>query len=185
MMTISLMDDDGWGESVEGFCWSDTGNELLVQLTESLRVYHVKESVEEVALRRVELDEILGIGWAAGDWWTVARHEAGIAFRRGLEGRDTLLELAPDGLPSAVTVSPDGRTLAGAVNGSKLVFWSTGEGKRLFSLRLEAEELHPLGGSLSLESMRWSPDARYLGVHPGLPLGELLVIDVDARRVIE
>lgn len=184
-MTISVMEDDGWGESVEGYQWSDSGDELLVQFTESLRVYRLRDRAQEAALRRVGLDDVLDIGWAAGHWWSVAKHEAGIAFRRGLEGRDVLLEQTTAGAPSAVTVSPDGQTVAGAADGPELVFWSTNDGKRLYSVRLETEEPHPLGRQFNIESMRWSPNSHYLAVKPGFPLGDLMVIDVATRRVIE
>lgn len=185
MMTISVMDANGWGETVEGYQWSDSGDELLVQFTESLRVYRVKGSAQEVALRRVEFDDVLGMGWTDGDWWTVTKHAAGIVFRRGLDGQDVPLEEATAGIPSAVTVSPDGQTVVGAVDGPELVFWSTGQGKRLFSIRIETGEPHPLGGQFSIESMRWSPDSRRLAVQPGFPLGDLMVVDVVTRRVIE
>lgn len=185
MMTISVTEDDGWGESVEGYQWSDSGDELLVQFTESLRVYRLRERAQEAALRRVGLDDVLDIGWAAGDWWSVAKQEAGIAFRHGLEGRDVLLEQTTAGASSAIAVSPDGQTVVGAADRPELVFWSTSDGKRLFSVRLETEEPHSLGGQFSIESMRWSPNSHCLAIKPGFPLGDLMVIDVENRRVIE
>lgn len=184
-MTISVMDDDGWGESVEGYQWSDAGDELLVRFTESLRVYSVQENVIERIVRKVGFDEVLDIGWAAGNWWTVAKRNAGVAFRRGLEGRDVLLEGSAGSVLSMMAVSPDGQTVAGTVNGAGLVFWSTSDGKRIFSIRIETEDPNPLGGKTSIDSMRWSPDSRCLAIQPGLPIADLMVIDVGAKRVLE
>jgi len=184
-MTISVMDDDGWGESVEGYQWSDAGDELLIRFTESLRVYSVQEGVTERGVQKVDLGEVLDIGWAAGDWWTVAKRDGSVVFRQGLEGQDVPLEGSAGWVLSTVTVSPDGQTVAGTVKGPKLVFWSASNGKRLFSIRIETKDPHPLGGNIDIDSICWSPDSRCLAVQPGFPVADLMVIDVRARRVLE
>jgi len=111
-MPISVMDEDVWGESVERYQWSDSGAELLLQLTESLRVYAVNGAVTERSVIPVELGEVLGIGCSSDAWWVLTKQGDVAAYRQGLEGRDPPLEgsVAPE--TSSPTVSPDGRVSA-------------------------------------------------------------------------
>ena len=185
IMTISVMDEDGWGESVERYQWSDSGQELLVQLTESLRVYVVKGGVTERSVIPVGFGDILEIGSAAGGWWLLTKQGDVVAYRQGLEGRDLPLEGAVASEMSLPTVSPNGRIIACVVGNLGVGFWSTSDGARLFGIKLlrDGDEESPLG-ELSIDSMNWSPDSRHLAIQPGFPMAELLVVDVEKQKCL-
>jgi len=184
-MTISVMDEDGWGESVERYQWSYSGKELLVQLTESLRVYAVNGSVTERSVIPIEFNQVLGIGCSAGTWWLLTNQGDMAAYRQGLEGRDLPLEGAVASGVSLPTVSPDGRTIACVIGKRKIRFWSTGDGARLFGIGVKGEGGDPeLVGQAGIDSLSWSPDSRYLAIKPGFPMDNLIVVDSEAQQCL-
>ena len=179
MLIISALDEDGWGEGVVRYKWSDTGEELLVQLTESVRIYSLQGELTEKGVFPIDCDQVKGIGCAAGDWWLVTKQGDGVVYRHGLQGRDLLLEGAGAKQISLPTVSPDGRMIACVVGKSALGFWSTVDGVRMFGVIVETNGgADDLFGETTIESVSWSPDSRYLAIRPGFPMVDLMIVDV-------
>lgn len=186
MLIISALDEDGWGEGVVRYKWSDTGEELLVQMTESVRIYSLKGELTEKCVIPIDLDEVKGIGCTAGAWWLVTTQGDAVAYRHGLEGRDLLLDGAGAKQISLPTVSPDGRTIACVVGKSALGFWSTVDGVRRFGVSVETRGgADDLFGKIIVESVSWSPDSRYLAIRPGFPMVDLMIVDMTEQQMLD
>lgn len=185
-MAINLIDQDGWGETVERYQWAEGGDRLLVHCSESLRVYCVGERLEEQTVLAVELDQVLTVGWAHEDWWLVMKHNnGGVVYRYGLHGPDILLQRVQGNAVSALTVSPDGQMIAGSVDRDTLVCWSTSDGKALTTIRFASDGPQPAESSMGIESLAWSPNSTALAVQLEVPGGDLIVVDVRTGRLLE
>ena len=174
-----------WSAGVVDSCWSATGSELLVQSTEAIRCFTVGEALVESGAMTIEPENVFGIGHSAGDWWIVRREGHGVGVQRGLEGKVILLAELGDGKIKKAKLSPDGAMIACALDGALVALWSAKDGNRHFSLRFQDDEVaKSLFAPMTIEEFTWSSDSRLLSIRPGVPLDELMVIDVHARRIV-
>lgn len=185
MITIGAVDDDGWGESVVRYQWSDTGDQLLVQLTESVRLFALEGRLTEKSVVPFGFDQVLGIGCAAGGWWLLTKRGSDVLFRHGLDGPDVVLDDLVAGDVSLPAVSPDGGTIACVFGESTVGLWSTGGGAGLFRFRVESQARDgEWAKEANIESMSWSPDGRHVALQLGFPSAELMILDVAKRRML-
>ena len=59
---------------------------------QSVRVYDVNGSLTERTVVPVGFGQVLGIGYADGDWWLLTKQDETASYRKGLKGRDLPLE---------------------------------------------------------------------------------------------
>lgn len=184
-MKIGLVDEDGWGETVIRYEWSDTGDELLVQLTESVRVYGVDKVLTERSMVPGGSDQVLDIGFSSGSWWLLRKKGDNVVYQRGLEGTDVPLKGAEAETRALSSVSPDGKTIARIESGGAVRFWSANDGDRIFGIRIEvSSDDDDLFGEASIESLSWSPNSCCLAIKSGFPAEDLTIVDVANQRIL-
>ena len=179
-------DEDGWGEGVVDYRWSASGNELLVQYTESIRILDLRASMKETTVFPCSSSDVFGMGYVDRDWWSLLKQGEEVVYRHGLDGDGQVLEGLSAKQVTFSTLSPDARTVACVVSKSRVYFWSVADGKKLFGIRMVQEsESAEIFGPLSIEKMSWSPDSKYLAIYPGFPIQELTLIDVGQCKILE
>jgi hypothetical protein len=178
------MVDDDWLEETLGFCWAETGTGLLMQQPGQLRCFAVGPELVETGTVSMDASDLVGFGYAAGDWWLCYTAGQAVVHRRGLDGAETALAGLVPGQVSRPSVSPDGQTLACVVAAQTVAFWALASGERRFGMRIEPEGEAAIFGPPTIEEIRWSADSRYAVIRPGEPMVSLFVVDVAGQRIL-
>lgn len=178
--------EGNWGEGIIAYQWAEAGREILVQQTESIRAINLHDggAVEQVILE-IPYRDVLGFGYAAGDWWVAAKDGEKVIFRLGADSDPVLLRELDAHQVSLSLVSPDGRSVACVIEGSGFGIWSTRGGSKQGVIRIALEdEGRDIFGMPQVEQVSWSADSRFLAVQLGPPLDELLLVDGMRCRVV-